>query len=65
MQKGGDTKLVAPQCVACSTEGKKEFPSPCKKKCEILLQKPMKKRSAVILVNWGEILEKNFRLWLK
>ena len=39
--------------------------SPCKKKCEILLQKPMKKRSAVILVNWGEILEKNFRLWLK
>ena len=40
-------------------------PSPCKKKCEILLQRPMKKRSAVILVNWGEILEKNFRLWLK
>jgi hypothetical protein len=33
-------------------------PSPCKKKCEILLQKPMKKRSAVILVNWGEIVEK-------
>ena len=25
MQKGGDTKLVAPQCVACSTEGKKEL----------------------------------------
>ena len=32
--------------------------SPCKKKCEILLQKPMKKRSAVILENLGEILEK-------
>ena len=32
--------------------------SPCKKKCEILLQKPMKKRSAVILVNWGEIVGK-------
>ena len=58
-KKRGVTKLVAPRCVACSTEGKKEFPpSPCKKKCEILLQKPMKKRSAVILVNWGEILEK-------
>ena len=26
MQKGGDTKLVATQCVACSTAGKKEFP---------------------------------------
>ena len=25
-KKRGVTKLVAPQCVACSTEGKKEFP---------------------------------------
>ena len=25
-KKRGVTKLVAPQCVACSTEGKREFP---------------------------------------
>ena len=25
-KKRGGTKLVAPRCVACSTEGKKEFP---------------------------------------
>ena len=52
--------------ILCDLVAERESsPSPCKKKCEILLQELVKKRSAVVHVNWGEILEKNFRLWLK
>jgi hypothetical protein len=53
----GVTKLVAPQCVACSTEGKKEFPFSLQKEMRDFASYPCKKTregTERTLKNWGE-----------
>lgn len=58
MQKGGDTKLVVPQCVACSTASKKEFPFSLQKEMRDFASKYCKKAKAVLLVKLGRNLRK-------
>ncbi len=61
MQKRGDTKLVAPRCVACSTEGKKEFPFSLQKEMRDFASYPLQKTregTERTLKNWGETLGK-------
>ena len=56
-KKRGVTKLVAPQCVACSTEGKKEFLFSLQKEMRDFASYPCKKTregTERTLKNWGE-----------
>jgi hypothetical protein len=50
-RKRGVTKLVAPPCVACSTEGKKEFPFSLQKEMQDFASKTYEKAYCSLRVN--------------
>lgn len=53
-KKRGVTKLVAPQCVACSTEGKREFPFSLQKEMRDFASKTYEKAKRSIPCKIGE-----------